>query len=269
MSKSTEGRTIPQSVRHKRILTLAEERPDASLEALADEIPTATADLIEHVLDKYGDPAAEEHDDHEEGTTDGTDDTAEDEDPLQAGSTTNAVKTENGTDPSEEQPTEENEEGEQPEGPDELPSGTELTAAQRATLREIRANPNATQRDLGETLGVSAATISTRVNAIEGFDWADRAELAAQLLEDTQTTEESNEMSTDDTTANGQLEAVTERLDALEERVDDQFAASETTSVFADAEFTHKVIHACMESDRLSEEEELRLLRGILHHETP
>ncbi len=51
------SRTLPKSIRHKRILDLAGDRPDASLEDLAAEIPSATTDLVEFVLDECGDPA--------------------------------------------------------------------------------------------------------------------------------------------------------------------------------------------------------------------
>lgn len=41
---------------HKRILESAESDPDASLEALAGEVAGASPDLVERVLEEYGDP---------------------------------------------------------------------------------------------------------------------------------------------------------------------------------------------------------------------
>lgn len=44
-------------MRHERILDVAADNPNASVGELADEVPSATADLVENVLEKYGDPA--------------------------------------------------------------------------------------------------------------------------------------------------------------------------------------------------------------------
>lgn len=57
MNKSDSTVSIPKSMRHKRILDLVAEEPDASLETIADEIPSVTADLVENVLEEYGVPA--------------------------------------------------------------------------------------------------------------------------------------------------------------------------------------------------------------------
>lgn len=274
MSKSTDEGTIPKSVRHKRILSLAEDRPDASLEALADEIPTATVDLIEHVLEQYGDPASNEDGDPPDGssqtpdmaTNDSTDESnagvesMEEAPPDDADSDT--------TDPSVHSPNNQDEtdgDGEESESAD-LPSASELTDIERETLALIRENPTATQRELGDILGVSPATISNRVNAIRGFEWGDRASLVDEILADTNPNEYSNHMAAENVTVTDQLETIADRLDALEARLDDRSAPSEPESIFADSELIHKVIHACMESDHLSEEEELQVIRDVLQY---
>lgn len=51
------GGEAPRAVIHKRILDSAASAPDASLEALAGAVPGASPDLVERVLDEYGDPA--------------------------------------------------------------------------------------------------------------------------------------------------------------------------------------------------------------------
>lgn len=43
-----------------QILDLVREHPDASLDEITDEIPSATADLVERILEQYGDSAAED-----------------------------------------------------------------------------------------------------------------------------------------------------------------------------------------------------------------
>ena len=50
---------IPRAVIHKQILDAAEARPDATIEELATAVSGATADLVERVLDEYGDPNRE------------------------------------------------------------------------------------------------------------------------------------------------------------------------------------------------------------------
>lgn len=54
------GRTLPQSMRHQRILDLAAKQPNASMESIAEDVPSATVELVEHVLEEYGDPADDE-----------------------------------------------------------------------------------------------------------------------------------------------------------------------------------------------------------------
>ena len=82
-TKRTE--TAPRAVIHKRILEVARADPDASLERLAGEVPGASPDLVERVLEEYGDPG-------EPTTTTET----EDPDPMpeQADSTDDAALTE-------------------------------------------------------------------------------------------------------------------------------------------------------------------------------
>jgi hypothetical protein len=50
--------SIPRAHIHREILDAAADAPDASLDAIADEVPSATADLVDRVLAEYGDPAA-------------------------------------------------------------------------------------------------------------------------------------------------------------------------------------------------------------------
>lgn len=53
---TNEGGRAPRAVIHKRILESAESDPNASLEALARDVAGASPDLVERVLDEYGDP---------------------------------------------------------------------------------------------------------------------------------------------------------------------------------------------------------------------
>lgn len=220
MSQQPGRPGVPKAVIHRRILDAAAEEPEASMAALAEDIPSATTDLVERVLEQYGDPAAEE----------------EPEEAVDESDTT----------------------------PDESPiSLDELTEAQRRTLRAIYDDPAATQSELADRLDVAASTICNRVGDIPGFEWADREAFVEPLFDG-----EDRPDSTPPTIANGgqpdpamaRLEA---RLDALEADLE-QVVGDRDGGMFADPELLHKMIHACFESDRFSEEEELELLRTVI-----
>lgn len=56
MSKAS----TPRAIIHKRILDVAREHPNASIERIAGEVSGATPDLVDRVLDDYGDPAEDD-----------------------------------------------------------------------------------------------------------------------------------------------------------------------------------------------------------------
>ena len=55
MSKASR----PRAVIHRRILDVAQARPDAPIETISEEVNGATFDLVERVLEEYGDPTDE------------------------------------------------------------------------------------------------------------------------------------------------------------------------------------------------------------------
>jgi DNA-binding CsgD family transcriptional regulator len=61
-------RRIPRAVIHKQILDAAEARPDATIDELATAVSGATVDLVERVLDEYGDPGRESPPDSPDNT---------------------------------------------------------------------------------------------------------------------------------------------------------------------------------------------------------
>lgn len=177
----------------------------------------------------------------------------------------------------------------------------DLTEQQRETLRAIHDQPTATQADLGDELGVTSATISQRVNSIDGFDWSKRRaftevlfgqrEAASGVLEDdgsntvdtvveslgdiTVPMPESNDTNSDlgETNADSddqycealtnQVRELTEQVQTLEQQLETQSTVPDT--ILADPELAHKVLHACFTSDQISEEEELQILERIIH----
>ena len=373
-SRATSGRTperggiVPRAVIHKQILDAAESRPEASMEALAEEVTGATTSIVEHVLEEYGDPAVEFDDDGNDDDADDdvdADDTDADDTESDVGAG-DADDTGDGVDgcrdESEEQqsatddagsaddctPAEPEIDEAEPGMPDHDSRSTngalplepdELTETQLETLREIADDPTATQAELGDTLGVSGATINQRVNAIDGFDWTARAEFVEHLFENeptdngnterslTREVTASNESSThpepgdqapdgdleasstddrssnsgDDSTRSGpepiiddldsdpkaaadnspadsapedglpddsledlseQLAGLSQRLESVESRL--SHSSSSADGLAAEPELTHKVIHACLTADHISEEEELRILKAIV-----
>lgn len=216
-----EERVYPKSIRHKRILDIAGDRPDASIETLAEEIPSATPDLVENILDEYGDPATE----------------TESKSTVAASAT---VDSESGTTP-------------------------DLTETQLETIHAIHKHPEETMRDLGDRLGVSGSTICDRVNSIDGFDWSNRYTFAAAVLDDerSDTNGECKTMATDNSNREVRLDELAERIRRTEQKVDELDVDAESP-VVGDPELVRKVMHACLKSDNISEDEELTLLESFL-----
>lgn len=229
MSQTTDQPRTPRSIRQKRILDVAADQPEASLAAIAVEIPSATSDLVEDVLEQYGDPA---------------------ENDQEATNTLNesAMATE---------PT--------------PPKLDELPVKQRELIEAIAEHPDATQQELAERLDVSAPTVSNRVNAIDGVDWESRQDFIAKILETDQTDttrdtpmNEPSTMESDSTDKPAADDHLSERVTDLEERVERLPTAAASNTVFEQPELAHKVMHACLESEAISEEEELQILKALL-----
>lgn len=202
---------------------------------------------------------------------------------------------------------------------DQYPDPGSLTQKEHETLRAIAHDTDATQQDVADMLGVSRATVSNRVNALSGFDWADRASFVEAVIgerddptPETETAAADNtptpaddatadsEMATgtDDTEtpadegadgdpttvadtsdpptmaadpAHDDLQTVTETLEALKTQVEaiedavDDTNESSSPQPLADSELLHKIVHACMESDRIAEDEEIAILDALLN----
>jgi len=293
MSHSDDGPTI-QSMRHKRILDVAEEHPKASMSKLASLVPSATTDLVERVLDEYGDPAvegtAENSDD--EASADRTSEPVENGDrPVPSETGSQSGHSENGTTPNnsdtgagsgspdKETGSEPWENGKTPAvdpsestGPattapetttPDHPSPEELTAEEREVLRTIAENPDAIQKELAEEIGVSRSTISNRVNGIDGFEWKNRRRFVAAVFDTDLPASFSGSGLTPSNHTDGHPdpERLEERVSELERRIE---RLDGSATVFGTPELTHKVVHACLQAETIAQEEELRILKHLL-----
>lgn len=261
----------PRAVIHKRILEVAAERPDASLEELSNDVSGATTQLVKRVLDEYGDPKMNAEPNEIQFDTNGTDLPLEPDD--------EGSDTESESEDAEPAPDDLNLGGDgdavsPPEQGDAV--DVDLSAAQRETLQAIQAHPNATQRDLAELLDISQSTVNNRLNTITGFEWDQRRACADRHLNGAsnesagiddpaggngdEATLENEPASTDeDSQPTADLER---RLSGIEQRLDD--IASSGRATFDDPALVHTVVQACINADTVSEEEERRIVECLL-----
>lgn len=232
-TKETEQ--APRAVIHKRILESAETQPDASLVELSTEVAGASPDLVERVLDEYGDPALDQ--------------------PTEPDSTEDDAMTEHPT----------------------LPTAAELTEKQLTSLRAVAKRPEATQAELAEALGVSRATVNKRLNAIDGFDWADREAFVAAVLDADAATPPSDTDAVDQPApeaaaavdggqlrspdAENAVEQLQERVARLERELDEP--VGESGSALEDTPLLAKVMRAVMADDDIDRDEEVEVLEAL------
>lgn len=169
----------------------------------------------------------------------------------------------------------------------------ELTGKERAVLEVVVERPTATQQEVADVLGVSRATVSKRASGIEGLDWQRRAAFVERLFDDEavltrgagdsstadrDTIERSDARTDGDRHSSAKTAAdratgadstaeVLSRLDRIEDRLERVESSEETAGGFADPELAHKVVHACMESEHVSGDEELRVVAAVLNGE--
>jgi len=309
---SESAADTPRALVHRKILDVAASNPNASMEAVADDVSGASTSLVERVLDEYGDPGVESD---QSGVTDGNghgtgpnenghDGTAEVTD---TGGSSGSTPSQSAAASATGGAAEVDDDGSLPEsGTDAKSNGAaeadgqtviddtdpsteadpveELTEKQRETLRAVAANPTATQQVVADELGVTRATVSRRLGTIDGFDWQSRAEFVDRIFDDVSTRSESTGdrgpesdtataeagdggTSTASPTASqaaiadiqAQVDAIASRLDAEADEADE--------SEPVDPELVRKVVHACMDAEYVSKEEELEVLGLFLGDE--
>lgn len=239
--------TVPRAVIHKKILDAAESRPDTSVEQLSTAVNGASVDLVERVLDEYGDPAAADQTDDDETGAQADGDQSTMPKAKSNGSTGKA-------------------------GIEHVPgverNADDLTEKQRKVLRAIRESPDATQAELAARFDVTQSTINNRLNTIPGFDWKRRQEFVASMLEDNDTVDEETTSEPAGVQAlRGRMGDLAEQVASLERQLREQRAetrADPAASPFDDPDLCVKVVRACIDDDDVTREEENRILKAVI-----
>jgi hypothetical protein len=243
----SKAKAQSRAVIHKNIIDTAEENPKASIKELSTHITGATPTLVERVLNEYGDP---------------------------------------GVSPSEDQSDETETAGSNDDNP---PPLNELTDAKREILAMIHEQPSATQRELGEQLGVSGATICSHVNSIDGFEWTKRKAFVEEVItndgnmvEDgdhselqmkqrkeghpqiatVQESDDENNAIDTSPDSEEEIKLLRSRLTEIENKLEN--VGEDSDSIPLSPTLIHKVMHACLKSDIISDEEEITLLKEFI-----
>lgn len=179
---------------------------------------------------------------------------------------------------------------------DEQETELSLSERQRRTLRAVYERPDASQSDIAEVLDVTRATVSRRLNAIPGFEWDDRRSFAGSVFGDEAGGEEADGDATDgdgrdatdgagrddhgspagatvtdererldDETVRRTLDRLERRLAALEDG-DGADAGDESpvATLSLTPELAQKALRVCLDSDRITDDEERELLRAAV-----
>jgi DNA-binding CsgD family transcriptional regulator len=250
-SPQRSTQTCPNSIRQKQVLDIAADRPDASFGAIADEVPTATADFVETILKKYGDPASQ---------TNNT--------PTHKASVSNKSKTSQKDSIYTES---------------ELTSthSLELTTRQEEVLQTIADNPEATQHEIGDQLGITGATVCNHMSRIEEGAWKKRQQIVTKALASptSSSTAETPSTATDggdiktekdqsttltEVDDNDRLEQLQTRIETLEQQIAVDKTLTAELSASGDPELKQKILHACLKAETISEDEELEIIKMLM-----
>lgn len=264
---------VPRATIHKKILNAAADDPDSSMEEIAEQVSGASVGLVEKVLDQYGDPAEQQESTDQPETNDADENSVNedgvdqpDADPTDVDRNDGYQSDSDQSNPMETKTDHDRTRNFNSEPPVDL---SELTEKQRETLRIIAEVPEITQTELADRFGVSAATINTRVNSIDGFEWSNRHQFLERLFDDLVQSPDSG------TPNHRHWRELSDKLDTLSDRVtemenclrslkSERDAEERSEVVFDDPELLRKLIHACIHSEQVSEEEELQIIKEFL-----
>lgn len=226
MTASTQNsNNNPRAIIHKKILDAAADKPDASVEAIAEDIPSATGDLVERVLDEYGDPGMESQElngDSPESSEQASEDTTPDPEDLS--------ETERET--------------------------LRVIAAhpqesQRDIADRLGVTAATVSNRIKEIEGVEWANRETVTsNLFENHP--------------TPAASDPEPISTPNQDQSERVDQLTDRVDTIERQLEGSSTDESGTGLFDDPELLRKLIHAAMTSDQVTEDEELQIIERLI-----
>lgn len=223
--------TNPRSIRHKRILDAASERPDASFEAIASGIPSVSPELVERVLDEFGDLSSDE------------DDACTGPDERDAAPTVPDVDL----------------------ALDALADTAGHPEPQHELLRTIADRTNVSLEDPPVVQRESARRTSDGADSIEAPDERNQEALVARLLErEEEQAMDGQQSMEDDPGDRPTVDGAPGRYTAQGDREGARRVRGTPASAFDDPELLHKVVRACIESESIDESDELEILRVLI-----
>ena len=327
----------PRAMVHKKILDTAESNPDFSIKKIAEQTGGATIQLVDRVLNEYGDPANNEIESGSKAETakvsdqnigqesnnnvtrsnkqtmetdkssstvvssaiknDGSGDSEKGEETspkstsgvveqdgteisdknnpssTTAGQSTDGQSSEKSgnnmqSKPSKSSHSSGDKTGKQSAGIGDsqyIRDGSELSKKQLDVLRSIRDRPHATQAEIADELNVSRATISRRVNAIDGFEWGNRLEFVDMMFDESEQRSNTNDKKTPNEELLRRLASIEDRIETIEEIIDVDPDSQEST--FDDPELATTVIRACIDSEIVTEEQEKQIIHSLVQNE--
>ncbi|MFB6096280.1 MAG: winged helix-turn-helix transcriptional regulator [Haloferacaceae archaeon] len=297
MSKAS----TPRAVIHKRILDVARDQPNASIERIAGEVSGATPDLVDRVLDDYGDPAEADAeavgdaDDPEFSVEELTDRQCEilqtiyeNPDASQRtlagylGITAPTVSRHLNKIPNWDwdrrlefgrvvvEHVESNGRGAEETDADELdadePDGDEVGSAgpdgdEPDSQETETAEPGASDSGTDDPDGEEATDEEAEADGPEASD----ARATEEETDARATEEETGARATEEASVAGidrrTIDRLDERIEGLERRLD---GGEEPRLVLDDPELVQRVIHVCMDADAIDEDDELRIIEALL-----
>lgn len=264
-TKKSQSSQFPRAIVHKRILDVAESKPNATMEEIAAEVSGGTVELVEQVFEEYGDPGNDESETDsgmkspaQQHISGGNDQNRQDptkEIEERTPDTGDETETELQTSVDEIETAPEESEDDIKTAPEQSEDDIEadLSKAQRRTLRLIYEHPTASQREIADMLDVTHTTVYHRLQPIDGFEWGDRWEFVSSLFDDSNDECQETVEQIIDQSGNGILQ------------IDDDTSAgtsvletpepSTCTTVFENPELIQKIIHACIDAEAITDDE--------------
>jgi hypothetical protein len=243
----TKASNYPRAVVHKKILDEAKTSPKASIEEIAENVSGASADLVERVLEGYGDPAESNSDLVVE------DDSADTRSNSASGGSLGPRANDDTL-------------------CDSSPNPDELTHKQLITLRAIFDNPQATQVEIAEQLDVTNVTVCNRVNDIDSFDWRHREEFVNKIFGDENPDSKGNQLENEQDKQPERTKGQIEKDNAHKGHGDSLGQTLDKVTfedIFTDSDLAAKVIRACIRSDQITKGEELKIIKAVLSLNDP